>query len=117
MKISDEQLDERLKAALSLFRDSVHELKPGVAERPVQSFTSWRLAFAVFTLLALLGAVVPVYRQRQAAMANAAAEAAKQDDALLRAVESDLSLSVPSPMQRLELLMVSGTVTDSERSK
>jgi hypothetical protein len=113
MKISDQQL----KQALSLFRDSVHEFQPAGAPRRVASPLPWRLALAVVALLALLIAGIPVYYQRQAAQASAAAELAKQDDALLRGVESDVLLSVPQPMQALELLMASDAVTESERSK
>jgi hypothetical protein len=117
-KISDQQLEE----ALSLFRDSVHEFRPTGERRPSPSFPAWRLALAVFAMITILVAGVPIYFQHQNDLANAAAQqaelAAKQDDALLREVESDVSLSVPPTMQKLELLMVSDSTTpDTERSK
>jgi hypothetical protein len=109
--------DEQLKEALSLFRDSVHEFRPTGERGQSRSFPVSRLALAAFAMLTILAAAVPVYRHRQADLANAASQMAKQDDALLREVESDVSLSVPPPMQPLELLMVADTVTTSERSK
>ncbi|HYA15976.1 MAG TPA: hypothetical protein VEF06_00850 [Bryobacteraceae bacterium] len=112
MKISDEQLRE----ALSLFRESVHELHPHGAARPVRSFAAWRIIAAAFAMLAVLAAL-PLYRHRQSDLANKAARIDTQDDALLREVESDISLSVPPPMQQLELLMAYDSMTNAERTK
>ena len=102
--------DEQLAGALSLFRDSVREFQPTGERKPTRSFAGSRIALALLALVMFLIAIVPVYRHRKA-------EIAKQDEALLRGIESDVSLSVPAPMQRLQLLMVADTVIQSERSK
>lgn len=112
MNISDQQLKE----VLSLFRQSVHELRPESAPQPVRLFAWWRIAATAFAVLALLIAV-PLYRHWQQQNEADLSNLAKQDDAFLRDVESEVSLSVPPPMQRLELLMTSGSTENSERTK
>jgi hypothetical protein len=116
MKISDEQLDEELKTALSLFRESVHELHPEGATEPIRLFAAWRIALVALAMLALLISV-PLYRHQQQRREADLANIAKQDDAFLRHVESDVSVSVPPPMQRLEILMASDSTANSERTK
>jgi hypothetical protein len=112
-KISDEQFEK----ALTLFRDSVHEFefRPTVERSPSPSFAGWRFAVAAFAMIAILIAGVPMYRQHQNDLANAATQQAKmeaqQDDALLREVESDVSYSVPPPMRKLQLLMATDSTT------
>jgi hypothetical protein len=112
MKISDQQL----KDALFLFRESSRELRPGSAPQPVRLFAWWRISAVAFVLLALLIAI-PLYRHQQHQHEADLDNLAKQDDAFLRDVESEVSLSVPPPMQRLELLMASDSTANSERTK
>lgn len=116
---------------LGLFREAMREALPEQgAMRPVNAKAparGWRMAWATVAFVVLLvAAAVPVYRraerQRRAEVAAQAEQASAQDDALLREVESEVSLSVPPPMQKLELLMASDTensetTTSTERVK
>jgi hypothetical protein len=63
----------------------------------------WRLAAIGLALAAaaLLLVAVPVHRQHQRAL-----EMARQDEALLEAVQTELARSAPEPMQPLEKLVV-----------
>jgi hypothetical protein len=56
--------DEKLKEALSLFRESALESRPETVPRPARSFAWWRIAAVAFAVLALLIAI-PLYRHQQ----------------------------------------------------
>ena len=70
----------------------------GSAVRRRQRFMTMRVALAAAAALLLVAA--PVYRQHQRAI-----EMARQDEALLEQVQTEISRSAPEPMQPLEKLV------------
>jgi anti-sigma factor RsiW len=105
----------RLAEPLALFRTTVRALGeemgpaplvlPAELPRRASSPLHWRLAMA--TAAAVTIAAIPIARHlRPVHEAPAPAPIAHiSDDALLRQVESDLSRSVPTPMEPLAKLM------------
>jgi anti-sigma factor RsiW len=105
----------RLAEPLALFRTTVRALSEQMepaplvlpAERPRRATIPlhWRLAMA--TAAALMIAAIPIARHLRPVQQPAAPAPIAQisDDALLRQVESDLSRSVPTPMEPLAKLM------------
>jgi maltooligosyltrehalose synthase len=69
----------------------------GSAARRRQRFMTMRVALAA---AAVLMVAAPVYRQHQRAI-----EMARQDEALLEQVQTEISRSAPEPMQPLEKLV------------
>lgn len=129
---------EGVAAPLALFRETLHEpMQIRFAERRAPA-RGWQIALAASAAACLLAVAAPVYRQvrdrprAESARAtnlpaphappasSAVAGTEQEDDALLRRVESEVSRSVPRPMQPLESLMVSDStnqVNDTERSQ
>jgi len=79
-----------------------------IAVRRRQRFTMMRVALAAAAVLLV---AAPVYRQHQRAL-----EMARQDDALLEQVQTEISRSAPEPMQPLEKLVAWNSPTGQSGS-
>jgi hypothetical protein len=108
----------RREEPLALFRDAVRAISEQRGARVIVWSTPsrWRmpiLRWAAGAALALLMLGIPVlYWNKQTQLREA--ERARQDAALLDSVNSELSRSVPQPLEPLDKLVAWKTATESE---